>query len=156
MPNISKKPEFDDIPPCNIRIDKEGKWYHTIWGTELIHKPMRLFLFSLLEKDEKGRYILRLRNQRCYLEVEDVPFVVMRVDKADVFHIRLNDETQEELDLSSLWVGAENVLYCKVKGGKFEARFSHPAYYQLANHVECNGLGERFYIALHDRKYFIR
>ncbi len=116
---------------------------------------MRLFLFSLIEKDEKGRYILRLRNQRCYLEVEDVPFVVMRVDKADVFHIRLNDETQEELDLSSLWVGAENVLYCKVKEGRFEARFSHPAYYQLANYVDCDESGERFYIALHDWKYFI-
>ncbi len=156
MSNILKKPEFDDIPPCNIRIDKEGRWYHTIWGTELIHKPMRLFLFSLLERDEKGRYILRLKDQRCYIEVEDVPFVVMRVDKkVDTFSIKLNDETQEELDLNTLWVGASNVLYCKIKEGKFEARFSRPAYYQLTNYVEFDELEKRFYIPLDDRKHFI-
>jgi len=154
--NISEKPEFNDIPPCNIRVDKEGKWYHTIWGTELIHKPMRLFLFSLLERDEKGRYILRLKNQRCYLEVEDTPFVVMRVDKTHTFLITLNDETKEELDLNTLWVGDENVLYCKIREGKFEARFSRPAYYQLANYVEFDESQEKFYIVLNNHRYFIK
>ncbi len=155
MSNISEKPEIRDIPPCNIRIDREGKWYHTIWGTELIHKPMRLFLFSLLERDEKGRYILRLKNQRCYLEVEDTPFVVMRVDKNQTFTITLSDETQEGLDMNTLWVGDENVLYCKIREGKFKARFSRPAYYQLADYIEFDESQEKFYISLDNHRYFI-
>ncbi len=155
MSNISEKPEIRDIPPCNIRIDREGKWYHTIWGTELIHKPMRLFLFSLLERDEKGRYILRLKNQRCYLEVEDTPFVVMRVDKNQTFTITLSDETQEGLDLNTLCVGDENVLYCKIREGKFKARFSRPAYYQLADYIEFDESQEKFYISLDNHRYFI-
>ena len=117
---------------------------------------MRLFLFSLLERDEKGRYILRLKNQRCYLEVEDTPFVVMRVDKTHTFLITLNDETKEELDLNTLWVGDENVLYCKIREGKFEARFSRPAYYQLANYVEFDESQEKFYIVLNNHRYFIK
>lgn len=90
------------------------------------------------------------------MEVEDTPFVVMRVDKTHTFTITLNDETQEELDLNTLWVGNQNVLYCKIREGKFEARFSRPAYYQLTNYVEFDESEERFYISLDNRKYFIK
>jgi len=35
-----------------------------------------------------------------------------------------------------LRIGAENVLYCRVKGGAHEARWLRPAYYDLMRHAE--------------------
>jgi hypothetical protein len=32
-------------------------------------------------------------------------------------------------------VGADDVLYCRVKGGRYEARFLRPAYYELMRHA---------------------
>ena len=57
------------------------------------------------------------------------------------FSVVLNDETREPLDPASLRVGAENVLYCRVKGGH-EARFLRPAYYELMRHAEPGRDGE--------------
>ena len=47
----------------------------------------------------------------------------------------LNDETREPLDPATLRVGADHVLYCRVKGGRHEARFLRPAYYELMRHA---------------------
>ena len=58
------------------------------------------------------------------------------------FTVVLNDETRERLDPASLRVGAENVLYCRVKDGAHEARFLRPAYYDLTRHLETDTGGE--------------
>ena len=52
------------------------------------------------------------------------------------FTVVLNDESREPLDPATLRVGAENVLYCRVKGGAHEARWLRPAYYDLMRHAE--------------------
>ena len=70
------------------------------------------------------------------------------------FKIFLNDETEEELNLESLSVGKDNVLYCAVKNGKFKARFLRPSYYRLTEHMLQEG-EDRFYIPLNGRKYYI-
>jgi hypothetical protein len=57
-------------------------------------------------------------------------------DPAAGFTLVLNDETREPLDAATLSVGAEQVLYARVKGGRHEARFLRPAYYQLVRYVE--------------------
>jgi hypothetical protein len=56
------------------------------------------------------------------------------------FYVRLNDETEEKLDLKNFRIDGKNVPYIKVKGGKFDARFSRPAYYELMKHAEEIGL----------------
>ena len=53
----------------------------------------------------------------------------------------LNDGTREPLDPTTLRVGAEHVLYCRVKGGAHEARFLRPAYYELMRHAEAGPAG---------------
>lgn len=135
----------DEIPPCFIRIDKDGTWYHH--GAEMIHRPFIRLFYENLTQDEKGRYIIAWRGERCYLEVEDTPFVVRTV-----FHRReaggegriilaLTDDTEEALAPETLYVGRENVLYCRVRTGTFRARFSRPAYYELARHIVEKDLG---------------
>lgn len=135
----------DEIPPCSIRIDKDGTWYHR--GAEMIHRPFIRLFYENLTQDEEGRYIIAWRGERCYLEVEDTPFVVRTV-----FHRReaggqeriilcLTDDSEEALAPGTLFVGRENVLYCRVRTGTFRARFSRPAYYELARHIVEKDLG---------------
>ncbi len=141
-----------------IFINKEGQWFYQ--GSEMNRCDIVLLFYQHLHMDGQGQYSIRLGGEECYLEVEDTAFVVSRVDLPSHgeggtgFRIWLNDDSQETLDLDTLFVGKGNVLYCRVKEGKFPARFRRQAYYQLANHVE-EGNGE-YLISLNGEKHFIR
>lgn len=129
-----------DIPPCLIFIDKEGKWFHK--GLEMIHRDFIKLFYENMTMDNKGRYIISMAGDRCYVEVEDTPFVVWRTEvtndeqKGNRFFLVLSDDTREELDPETLFVGKEDVLYCRIRDRAYLARFSRPAYYQLASYVE--------------------
>jgi hypothetical protein len=154
--NAMAKAVPDDIPPCLIRIDKEGTWYHK--GAEIIHREIVQLFMENLVLDSNGRYVIEWQGDHCYVEVEDTVFSVVGINchqrkrgqKADVM-LFLNDGAQEELRPESLWVGKGNVLYCRVKEGVFPARFARPAYYQLAAHIEEGEDG--FYLPLNDTRY---
>jgi hypothetical protein len=51
---------------------------------------------------------------------------------ADGLIVVTNDDAREPLDPTTLAVGRDNVMYCRVKGGEFLARFLRPAYYHLS------------------------
>jgi len=146
-----------EMPPCFILIDREGRWFHK--GAEMIQRDIVRLFYEHIEVDSLGRYVVRLGDESCYLDVEDTPFVVQRVrfeDDGDIQNLRvfLSDDTEEALNPETLFVGEENVLYCTVKQGRFSARFHRPAYYQLAEFVqEEEG---RFHLPLNGRKHFIR
>jgi hypothetical protein len=130
-----------DIPPCLIHIDKEGKWYHK--GREMIRQDLIDLFYQHLHLDAEGRYIITWRGDPCYVEVEDTAFVITRVERVtagkprgDHIRLRLSDHSEEPLSPDTLFVGKENVLYCKVKSRAFPARFNRAAYYQLARHIE--------------------
>jgi len=104
-----------------------------------------------------------LGNERCYLDVEDTVFVVEAVYKTknpydcqEQIEILLNDGRCEKLEMNSLYIGRENVLYCQVKEGKFTARFSRKSYYQLAEFIEQSENDAEFFIKINGEKYFIR
>ena len=70
------------------------------------------------------------------------------------FVLQLSDDTPEALRPDTLFVGQQNVLYCRVKGGTFPARFIRAAYYQLAQYVEEDD--GAFYLPLNGRNHVIR
>jgi hypothetical protein len=150
------KSEKDDLPPCLIFIDREGRWFHK--GAEMIRRNIIHLFYQNMELDSKGRYVITWNNQRCYVEVEDTAFVVRSVGfQAGIqacdarFGLYLSDDTIEELLPETLYVGQDNVLYCRVKNLAFPARFSRAAYYQLAKYIEEeNGA---FYLPLNGEKY---
>jgi len=154
-----KKHEIKDLPPCLIYIDKEGQWYHE--GAEMIRRDFIRIFYENMEMDSQGRYVILWGGKRCLVEVEDTAFVVwnMRHRDADAggkerFVLQLSDDSSEDLIPDSLYVGRDNVLYCKVKKTAFPARFSRAAYYQLATHiVEEN---DNFYLPFNHRKYEIK
>ena len=153
-----EKHEMNDLPPCLIYIDKEGQWYHE--GAEMIRRDFIRIFYENMEMDSQGRYVILWGGKRCLVEVEDTAFVVwnMRHRKEDAggkerFVLQLSDDSSEDLRPDSLYVGRDNVLYCKVKEAVFPARFSRAAYYQLATHiVEEN---RNFYLPVNHRKYEI-
>ncbi|MEM7009396.1 MAG: hypothetical protein AAF462_09715 [Thermodesulfobacteriota bacterium] len=128
-------------------IDKRGNWFQD--GIKIQHRLTYLYNNKLLQRDDEGRYYLDEGSGKLYIKVEDTPFVVRMVDKqGEDFFIRINDETTEKLDLSSLRINEENIPYAKIKDGDFDARFTRPAYYEFMKYlkkedndfyVDCNG-----------------
>jgi uncharacterized protein len=150
----------EPLPPCMIFVGKEGKWFHE--GAEIIHRPIFLWLIQSLEVDDQGRYLIHLNNQKCVLEVEDTPLVILGTDRIqsgpeenEEILLTLNDERQEILDPQTLWLSGENVLYGLVKGGRIPARFLRAAYYQIARYIEEEETGG-FFLSLNRQKFPIR
>ena len=146
----------DNIPPCLIYIDKEGRWFHK--GVEMIHREFIRLFYQNMSKDSEGRFIINLDGDCCYVDVEDTPYVVRKViyedsDETDRsrYILRLSDDTDEDLSPDSLYIGKDNVLYCHVKDGVFPARFTRPAYYQLAEYIEEKG--EAYYLSLNGKNH---
>ncbi|MHA1575158.1 MAG: DUF1285 domain-containing protein [Alphaproteobacteria bacterium] len=143
-----------------IKIDKEGNWFFK--NLPIINRKIFLFFNQQLRKDEKGGYVLRVGQETCKIKVEDTPFVVAGIEfvdsapgKESFFKIRVNDETEETLDLNSLYIDRDNVPYCLVKRERYPARFLRPPYYHLAEFIQQEKEG-RFFILLNKKKLFIK
>ncbi len=59
----------------------------------------------------------------------------------------------ESLDPSTLRIGKDNIPYCAVRNGQYRARFSRPAYYQLANWIDFDPISEFFFLELNGIRY---
>jgi len=60
---------------------------------------------------------------------------------------------REVLDPTTLQVGKDNVLYCKIRKGEFKARFNRKAYLELARQVQFDSAKNSFYITLNRKDY---
>lgn len=147
---------MQDLKPCEIRIDAEGEWYHR--GNRIIRREILELLYEKLDRLPGGEFVLAEGPEHCVLDVADVPFVISRVDLEtkngkERIALRLKHLSRREtLDPKTLRVGKDNVLYCRVRGGRFTARFSRPAYYQMAEFVK-EAPGEEYYIELNGVRY---
>lgn len=128
------------FPPGTFRIDREGVWRHE--GQEVTHPGVLRNLYANLRADAGGHY-LQVGPARIAVEVDDVPFVVTRVEPLgergvtpQALRIYLSDGTDEVLVADSVWLGASGAPYCRVKAGHFTARFALAAWLQLAAFLE--------------------
>lgn len=153
----------DELLPCGIVIDREGEWHYS--GSPMERSDIVSHLCQHMRRDEaSGLYIVQLGKQRCYLEVEDAPLAITGVLPAEkkekeeqeqlLLSIKYRDES-EPLDPTTLWVGGENVLYCKVMESGIPARFLRPAYYQLAEFIHEDKERNRFYLSLGGKRFYI-
>jgi len=139
-----------------IRIDKEGNWYYG--SLPIIHPKIFRFLNEHLEPDSKGGYQIRLEKETYPVIVEDTPFVVRVIEKIEApreyIKIKLNDDTEEILDIDTLWIGKNNIPYCWVKNKRFPARFTRKAYYELAKYI--NERQGRYFVFLGNKRYYLK
>ncbi len=119
----------------------------------MIRKDIVQLFYQHLRREESGRFIIELEDDRSYIDVEDAPYAVRSITRTfgpdgggASFLLLLNDETIETLEPASLRIGRDNVLYCTVREGRFEAKFSRAAYYQIANSIEYDSARDQFYI----------
>jgi hypothetical protein len=144
-----------------IRIDREGRWFFR--GEEITHRRTYLLYCRSLTRDASGRIILRIGREQCPVEAEDAPFVVTTIEFTpsgpgypEAIWLTLNDETREMLDPETLKIGEENIPYCKVRSGMFEARLSRNAYQLLVPHIQMDERENRFFLSLNGKKYHLK
>jgi uncharacterized protein len=146
---------FYAIESGKISFRHDGNWYS---DGERIDNPRIALLFSRsIKRNPDGSYYLQVAEERAPITVEDTPYVVKAVyeNGSGAFMIVTNDDEHELLDPATLEVGRDNVLYCRVKGGTFQARFLRTAYYHLSNNFFADQ-GETFSLVVHGRRYPIK
>jgi uncharacterized protein len=117
-----------------LRIDREGGWFHD--DAEVTHAGILANLRDNLQVDDRGHY-LQIGSVRVPVEVEDAPFVVVRVEREGAGLVATrNDLGREPLAIETLAVDERGIPRCRVKDGRFAARFDRAATYQLLQHVE--------------------
>jgi uncharacterized protein len=136
-----------------LRIDRDGAWYDD--EVEITHPGILQNLRGNLRRDADG-YFIQTRV-RIPVEVEDVPWTVTRMERRDDrLHVRLNDDTETEIDPSTLRLGADEVPYCTVKDGRFEARLNRAAAFQLLALAEPDPRSGSDVLRLGERRYPLR
>lgn len=131
-----------------ISFRRDGAWYA---DDERIRNPRIQLLFSQsIRRDDRDNaetlprytgWLLDVGVDRQSVVVEDTPLVVTDVDGGgdEPITIWTNDGETGVLDCSTLEIGKDDVLYCRVgrrERGVLEARFLRPAYYRVAKFVE--------------------
>ena len=48
-------------------------------GTEMKRQEIVQYFYRYLKRDPDGNYLIEIENDRCYVEVEDAPYVIKRV-----------------------------------------------------------------------------
>ena len=131
-------PEFFRFPApegasreSTIRLDADGRFFHE--GALVEHPGLATAMHTWIRRHpDDGRFILSNGYDWTYFTVEDAPFLVRRVERdgARVW-LHLSDETREEWDPGSSFIGEGGALYARVKarldGRPFVARFTRHA-----------------------------
>lgn len=135
-----------------LRIDRSGDWYDN--DVEITHPGILANLRGNLRRDADG-YFIQTRV-RIPVEVEDVPWVVVRLEpRGDGLRGVLNDGSVSTIDPATLRIGAADVPYCTVHDGRFDARLSRAATFQLLTLTETDATGAEV-LHLGDRTWPLR
>ena len=138
-------PEFFRFPApegrsreSSIVLTRDGRFFHD--GAPVEHAGMRKAFASWLRRHpDDGRPILSNGYDWTYFTVEDTPYFVEQLvpaGKADTEPVLvLSDGSSEALRLSNLRVDQQGLVYCWVKNGDHEARFTRLAQLSLATLV---------------------
>lgn len=137
----------------NVRVDRNGDWFDD--DVEITHPGILANLRATLERDAGGYFIQT--HVRIPVAVEDVPFVVVRVERrGEALRGVLNDGAEVVIDAATLRIGSGDVPYCAVRGGAFEARLARAATFQLLQLADYDERSGRGTLRLAGREYELR
>ena len=162
LPPLEKwNPEFcGDIP---MRISRDGRWFYQ--GGE-IKRPAMVKMFSRILWKEGEQYFLKTPVEKVGIEVEDVPFQVISVQRLEqnppvlVFDTatgeRVEASAEYPLRVETDPVTGEPSPYLMIRLG-MEGRIQRNVYYQLAEWAEQDSaLGtERWVIESHGERFVL-
>jgi len=135
-------PEFcGDIP---MRISRDGRWFYQ--GGEIKRAAM-VKMFSRILWMEGGQYFLKTPVEKVGIDVEDVPFQVISVQRLEqdppvlVFETatgeRVEADAEHPLRVEINPATGEPSPYLMIRWG-MEGRIQRNVYYQLAEWVEVD------------------
>jgi hypothetical protein len=127
---------FYSIHTDKLSFRADGRWYAD--DEPVVHRKLASLFSRYLRRKQGGGYEIWIDDRyHADVEIEDTPYAVVGVDAdpADRLYVELNDGSTERLSTDTLEVGANDVLYCRVKEGRERARFLRPAYHQLADRI---------------------
>ena len=130
----------EPVREYHYRVDRDGRVFHD--GTEIVDPAVLRFFLLAMTRTEDGRCLVLCQGERNWFDAGDPalagsPFVVQRLRlEADGASLRrvelvLAGDYHEPLDPSSLESDRDQ-LSCRVRGGRFRARFGRVALQQLA------------------------
>jgi hypothetical protein len=136
-------PDFYRIAPppgasreSTIVLDKDGRFWHD--GGRVDHPALEQALRTWIAvHPDDGRLILTNGYDWTYFRAEGAAFFVdsLGIDPGNTggpVTLHLFDGTEEPLDPATLSVDGDGAVHARVKGGRFDARFSRHAQTQLA------------------------
>ena len=147
-----KLPPVDPWNPQNcgdidMAIRADGSWWHE--GGRMNRERMVKMFSRILRKDEDGKTYLVTPYEKVVVDVEDAPFIAVRVDRAgeagpqqalafltnvgDVAVAGPDNPIRVETDAET----GEPAPYVLVRG-RLEAKIARPAFYELVDMAEAD------------------
>lgn len=150
--NISMDPKEAKNRIWHYHLDTEGQLWHE---GSLFEDPTLLnFFMKKMDQLPDGRFQVICQGETCLIEPEDAPYVVLDIEKkGEKIELIFPGDYREILDPSSLYVGKDNVLYCKVRAGRFAARFNRKPYFELSHWINLDETRHEFFLNL-GKKHF--
>jgi hypothetical protein len=126
------------------QVDRDGRIFHD--GTEIVDRAVLRFFLRAMTRTEDGRCLVLCQGERNWFEAPDTPFVIQRlgltVEAGRLLGVELvlPGDYREPLDPRGLET-ERDLLFCRVRGGAFRARFGRVAVQQLAPFLVDTGEG---------------
>ncbi|MGH7671983.1 MAG: hypothetical protein ACREMC_03720 [Gemmatimonadales bacterium] len=126
------------------RVDRDGRIFHD--GTEIVDPAVLRFFLRAMTRTDDGRCLVLCQGERNWFEAPDTPFVVQRLrlrveggalEGAELCFV---GDFREPLDPRTLET-ERDLLFCRIRGGAFRARFGRIAVQQLAPFLVDGGEG---------------
>jgi hypothetical protein len=122
-----------------LRLDKVGRFFHR---DELVtHERTIEVLHKGIHRAPDGRWATRIGHEWGYLEVEDAALFVQEVRGLDARLL-----TGEWEPIESLSIGAQDVLYARIRGER--ARLSREAQLSLTDALKEEQTGNFSYLGM--------
>lgn len=120
-----------------IRLDEEGRFWHE--GEPILNERLRALFHRSVARSPGGTWLLHVPPFVYPIEVADTPYHVrsLRLDPGErQVWLRLSDESEEALDLTTLSYDERRGLAVAVKGGGHRARLTRAAFHALCDRLE--------------------
>jgi hypothetical protein len=138
-------------------VDRDGRIFHD--GTEIVDPGVLRFFLRAMTRTDDGRCLVLCQGERNWFAAPDTPFVVQRLrlslEGSTLQSVALcfQGDYREPLDPATLET-EQDLLFCRIRGGAFRARFGRVAVQQIAPFLV--DVGEGSALVVNGRRHPIR
>jgi hypothetical protein len=138
-------------------VDRDGRIFHD--GTEIVDPAVLRFFLRAMTRTDDGRCLVLCQGERNWFAAPDTPFVVQRLrlslegSALQAVELCFQGDYREPLDPATL-ESERDLLFCRIRGGAFRARFGRVAVQQIAPFLM--DVGEGSALVMSGRRHPVR